>query len=169
MRLNERILEATSAARERAAQIASRAVDQARGRVSAAARRVELAKTSFETLALATQELNAITHRHAARLIDQNTDTIKRVLATGAERLRRASKADGVRELINAQKRLTRDSRSHLRRDAEATWAIVTDAGKEVSGLAVSTYSALKDKAAPKRTRVGKTAGPRRRKVPRAA
>jgi hypothetical protein len=143
MNLTERFFEATAEVRDQANAYAERAVDAARDGVKRAADQVGAVETPIETLAKASHELNAITHRYFERMIEQNVDTLKGALDDGARRMRLVAKADGITGLYSDQVKFADVTTDRLTRDAKATWTILADAGQEISEVALSTYAKL--------------------------
>jgi phasin family protein len=156
MTLTERFFEATAEVRDQAGAYAERAVDAARDSVNLAAQKVGMVETPIDTLAKASLQLNSLTHRYFERMIEQNVDTLKGAIDDGARRLRLISKANDVVGLYNSQAKFTQVSVDRLKRDAKATWAIVTDAGRDVSELAVTSYAQLLRQAPAKATRTAR-------------
>lgn len=73
MNLQERIVEASSELRARAARFTIAALDIARARAVVAAKRVDILKTSLATLSGASRELNQVATRHASRFVRENS------------------------------------------------------------------------------------------------
>jgi hypothetical protein len=72
MNFQEKLIEASSDLRARAATLTNAAFDLARARASVAAKRVGL-KGSFATLTVAGQALNKVAQRHASRFVKENS------------------------------------------------------------------------------------------------
>ena len=73
MNFQERLFEASSELRARAAAFTTAALDVARARADVAAKRVDLLKGSFTTLSVAGRELNKVAQRHASRFVKENS------------------------------------------------------------------------------------------------
>jgi hypothetical protein len=73
MNFQEKVLEATSDLRSRAALLAADALKTARARVGKTAQRVDGLKGSLATLTLASRELNKVARRHAQRFVKENS------------------------------------------------------------------------------------------------
>ena len=73
MNFQERLIEASSDLRARAATLTNSAFDLARERADVAAKRVDGLKVSFATLSVAGRALNKVAQRHAARFVKENS------------------------------------------------------------------------------------------------
>jgi len=73
MNLQEKLFEASSDLRARAAALTTAALDVARSRADVAAKRVDVLKGSFATLSVAGRELNKVAQRHATRFVKENS------------------------------------------------------------------------------------------------
>ncbi len=72
MNFQDRLIEASSDLRTRAAALTTAALDVARSRADVAAKRVGQLKSSFATLSVARRELNKVAQRHASRFVKDN-------------------------------------------------------------------------------------------------
>ncbi|HKZ74679.1 MAG TPA: hypothetical protein VJ011_11475 [Steroidobacteraceae bacterium] len=161
MVISERIFEATAGVRDRATAYAERAVDAARNGAERAAARVEAVETPVQTLADAGRQLNTLAYRYAGRMLDQGVETVHGFIGDGAKRLRLAAHAGNVGNLYREQLEYFPVSRDRIVKDAQATWEIVVDTGRELQSLALTTYARLvrneKPRAARKASRARKT------------
>ena len=73
MNFQEKLIEASSDLRARAATLTNAAFDIARARASVATKRVDGLKGSFATLTVAGQALNKVAQRHASRFVKENS------------------------------------------------------------------------------------------------
>jgi hypothetical protein len=73
MNLQEKLIEASSQLRSRAAALTSAALDVARSRADIAAGRAGVLKESLTTLSVAGRELNKVAQRHATRFVKENS------------------------------------------------------------------------------------------------
>jgi hypothetical protein len=73
MNFQEKLIEASSDLRARAATLTNTAFDLARERADTAARRVDGLKNSFATLTVAGRALNRVAQRHATRFVKENS------------------------------------------------------------------------------------------------
>lgn len=164
MTIPERILDQATA-------YAGRAVDAARNGAQRAAAGFEAVETPVDTLADAGRQLNALSYQYAGRMLDQGVQTVHGFIEDGAQRLRRAAKADDVRSLYQAQLEQLPASRDRIVKDALATWEIVAGTGRELQSLALTTYARLVGKKAmtAKTSKTAKTAKARKSRVRRAA
>ena len=79
MNFQEKLFETSAELRTRAEAIASTALETARLRAEAAAKRVEKLKGSFAILNTAGRELNKVARRHAIRFVQQNSTLASQV------------------------------------------------------------------------------------------
>jgi hypothetical protein len=161
MRISERILEATAGARDQAAVFAARAFEAARAGAERTADRVESVETRVATLADAGRRLNTLAFECTGQMIDQSVHNLKEFIEAGAERLRLAAKATDVQSLYREQLGTLPASRERIVGNARATWDILANTGREVQGLALTTYAQLvrdEKPQAPKAKRARKTA-----------
>jgi phasin family protein len=143
MNISERILEATAEVRDQASAYAERAVDAARESVERVAERVEKVENPIDVVAKAGLKLNDLSHQYVGKMFAQNIDTLKGAMNDGVRRLHLVAKADGVRDLYASQAKFNAVTSDRVRRDAKATWEIISKAGREVSDLALTTYAQL--------------------------
>lgn len=164
MTISERILDQATA-------YAGRAVDAARIGAQRAAASFEAVETPVETLADAGRQLNALSYQYAGRMLDQGVQTVHGFIEDGAQRLRRAAKADDVRSLYQAQLEQLPASRDRIVKDALATWEIVAGTGRGLQSLALTTYARLVGKKAmtARTSKTAKTTKARKSRVRRAA
>ncbi len=127
----------------RARDFSEAAVEAARGSVLGAANRVNVAKQPIRTLAVAGQRLSNVSNRYFEQLFGQQAHTLEGVIEAGAERLKRAAKAESLKDLIKGQRTLGNAGRERLAKDLMATWKIAADTGNEIRDLAVETYAEL--------------------------
>jgi hypothetical protein len=73
MNFQERLIQASSDLRTRAAAFTTAALDVARSRAVLSPRRVEEIKGSLATLSIAGRQLNKVAQRHASRFMKQNS------------------------------------------------------------------------------------------------
>jgi phasin family protein len=143
MTLTDQIHTAREQFQTRARTYRRAAVSAARDSVLNAAHRVAAAKQPVRTLAVAGQKLSHVSSRYFEQLFGQQAHMLEGAIEAGAERLKRAAKAETLRELINDQKDLGTATRERLGADLKATWKIATDTGAELRDLAVETYAEL--------------------------
>jgi hypothetical protein len=154
MRISERLIENTADARERASAYAHRALDMARIGAGRAAGRLQAAEKPVETLADAARQLNTLSHRYVALMVDQGATSVRGLLDEGAQRLRIAADAGDLKSAYREQLERTSASRARIVKSARATFGIVAEAGRELQALALTTYAQLvRPQAATKPTR----------------
>jgi hypothetical protein len=73
MNFQQRLIEASTDLRTRAAAFGTAALDVARSRAGVTARRVDVLKKSLATLSVAGRALNKVAQRHAARFVKENS------------------------------------------------------------------------------------------------
>ena len=79
MNFQEKLFETSAELRHRAQAIATTALERARLRADAAAKRVEKLKGSIAILNTAGRELNKVARRHAIRFVQQNSTLASQV------------------------------------------------------------------------------------------
>jgi hypothetical protein len=82
-----------------------------------------------------------------ARLLEQQTGMVKGMIAEGNERLGLLKKAPNVRSAWTQQMKYFDVTRQRLSRDVRGTYAILADAGRDASELAVSSFQQMTGKA----------------------
>jgi phasin family protein len=143
MKLTELLFEVTADVRDQANAYAERAVEAAREGVTMAATQVEKVESPIDVVAKAGLQLNTMSHEYVERMLEQNVDTLKGALNDGVRRLHLIANAGSFGELYARQVKFNAVSGDRMTRDAKATWEIVTDAGRKVSDLALTTYAQL--------------------------
>ncbi len=143
MNLTERFFEATADVRDRAGTYVERAVEVAREGVNKAAAQVARVESPIDVVATAGLKLNSLSHEYAERMLEQNVETFKGALNDGVRRLRMVADASSVGAMYAEQVKLNAVTADRITRDAKATWNIVSEAGRKVSELALSTYAQL--------------------------
>jgi hypothetical protein len=73
MNFRERLIDASSELRARAASLSAAALDAARARAEVASKRVDVLKGSLATLTVAGRQLNKVAQRHASRFVKENS------------------------------------------------------------------------------------------------
>jgi len=73
MNFQDKLIEASSDLRARAANLTSAALDLARARADVATQRVDVLKDSLATLTVAGRALNKVAQRHASRFVKENS------------------------------------------------------------------------------------------------
>lgn len=142
----------------------SRIADEARGRyreVLAAARqrtaeaagRVAGGKKPVKTLSRFGLRLSAVTHRTANKVWKQQTRMVEHQIDAFASRLKAASQAADLRDLVSTQIRLIPENASTLVGDARDAVSIVTGAGGEVRDILRGTVDELRGRNLPVKKR----------------
>jgi Phasin protein len=170
MTIQERLIEMTAGVRDQAGAYAARATQAARIGVDRAADTVLAAKTPVERLADAGLRLNKLSSQYVEQFVSQQANATQDLLADGAQRLRVLAKAHSLRDAWSDQVELFDLTRARATQSMQRTLEIVSDAGRNVSELAVETYAELlrvpvKARKSPARKTVRKSA----RKPARAA
>jgi phasin family protein len=153
MRIVEQLHLARDAFNARTRGYRQEAAAAARQSVARAASRVLAAKRSVRTLAAAGQRLSSLSNRYFERMLGQQAHMVEGIIDDGAERLKRAAHADGLREMLAEQKSTLAASGQRLRKEARAAWKIAADTSRELRGLATETYDQLVHGAKTPRTR----------------
>ena len=170
MNIQERLFELTANVRDQAGAYAARATHAARDGADRAADTVLAARTPVERLADAGIRLNKLSADCVEQLVTQQASTAQELLADGAQRLRVLAKARSLRDAWSDQVELFDVTRARTTQSLQRTLAIVSDAGRNVSELAVETYAdLLRAPAKAKKPAVRKTAARKARKPARAA
>ncbi len=152
MNLSDRFIETTTDLRQQATAYVARAAQAARASADLAADRVAAANSPLEVLTEATLKLNRLSHDHVARLLTRQATLLRDTLTEGEKRLQRLATAKSLQQAVAGQAEDLNDLGPRIARNARETWAIVADAGRGVSQLAVSTYAELAQAVpAPKR------------------
>ncbi len=170
MNLQERLFEMTANVRDQAGAYAARATHAARDSADRAADKVLAARTPVERLADASLRLNKLSAHCVEQLVSQQAATAQELLADGAQRLRVLAKARSLRDAWSDQVELFDTTRARTTQNLQRTLAIVSDAGRNVSELAVETYAdLLRAPAKPKKPAARKASAAKARKPARAA
>ena len=170
MTIQARLIEMTAGVRDQAGAYAARATHAARDGVDRAADTVLAAKTPVERLADAGLRLNKLSAQYVEQLVSHQATATQDLLADGAQRLRVLAKARSLRDAWSDQVELFDVTRARTTQSLQRTLEIVSNAGRNVSELAVETYAELLRAPAPKhKAAARKAAAPKASKTVRKA
>jgi hypothetical protein len=151
MTIQARLIEMTAGVRDQAGAYAARATHAARDGVDRAADTVLAAKTPVERLADAGLRLNKLSAQYVEQLVSHQATAAQDLLVDGAQRLRVLAKARSLRDAWSDQVELFDVTRARTTQSLQRTLEIVSDAGRNVAGLAVETYAELLRAPVPQR------------------
>jgi phasin family protein len=143
MSLTERLVETTAEVRDQATIYAERAAEAARATADLAASRVAAARAPIDVLTEASLKLNSLSHEHIARLVRRQAAMLKAAVGEGEQRLQRLARAASLPQALAGQAEDLTDIPRRIADNMRQTWAILADAGRDVSQLAGTTLGEL--------------------------
>ncbi len=120
------------------------AVNSARHNTDQAASQLTRRKKPVRTISRLGLKLSGVTHRTANKLWKQQTKLVESQIDAVAGRLKAASAAEDVRDLVQTQVRLFPENTALIAGQAREALGIVKDAGGEIAELVKGTVAELK-------------------------
>jgi hypothetical protein len=170
-RIQDYVIEKSGAFGEQVARFRKESVATAREAALGSADRIKGFKAPVRVVARSGIKLGNVSQTALQGLIELQSDMLSEALADVALRLERASRADGVVDLIRDQIEMLPATRGRLVDDAQRAARILRDAGREARSVATQVFQRVVDRA-DSETRVVRTTARKARagtRKPRAA
>ena len=156
--------------RGQVSKIRETSVESVREAFTGSAESLKALKSPVRMIARSSVKLSAVSQEAVQNLIELQSDVVTSALTDVAVRLERATKADGLIELVREQIELTPATRDRIVEDATRAVTIVRTAGREIRNVAVHAFETLavkaKDEVVKPARRKVKAATKRARKAP---
>jgi phasin family protein len=143
MSIAETVFGNTTDAGERIAAQAARAAGFARAGADRAAGRVAAVYGPVDLITEASLKLSALSHQYTSRLLSRQGAMLKGGLEEVERRLQRLARAGSLRQAVAGQVEDWHGLHARLFGNVRETWAIVAEAGRDVTRLATATYAGL--------------------------
>ena len=141
------VTEKTHALAEQVQKMRKESVETVREAVTGSAEGLKAMKSPVRLFARSGIKVTAVSQTAVQNLIELQSDMITSALTDVALRLERATRADGVVDLVRDQFEMIPATRARLVEDANRAVAIFKDAGREFRAVATHTIEKVRERA----------------------
>jgi hypothetical protein len=143
--IQEFVAEQTSAWQDEMQKIRAQSVETVRETAVGSAETLKSLKSPVRTLARSGVKLTAVSQNAVASLIELQSDMLTSAITAAALRLERASRAEGLVDLVRDQIEMIPASRDRIVEDSKRAVHIFKVAGRDLRGVAVNLYEKVVD------------------------
>jgi hypothetical protein len=143
--IQEFVAEQTSAWQDEMQKIRSQSVETVRETAVGSAETLKSLKSPVRTIARSGVKVTAVSQNAVASLIELQSDMITSAITAAALRLERASRADGLVDLVRDQIEMIPASRDRIVEDGKRAVHIFKVAGRDLRGVAANLYEKVVD------------------------
>jgi hypothetical protein len=143
--IQEFVAEQTSAWQDEMQKIRSQSVETVRETAVGSAETLKSLKSPVRTLARSGVKVTAVSQTAVASLIELQSDMLTSAITAAALRLERASRADGLLDLVRDQIEMIPASRDRIVEDGKRAVHIFKVAGRDLRGVAANLYEKVVD------------------------
>lgn len=134
------VAEQTSALGSQVQKFRKESVESVREVAVDSAEGLKALKSPVRTLARSGIKVTAVSQTAVASLIELQSDMVTSAITDAAHRLERASRADGLIDLVRDQIQMFPSTRERMVEDAQRAAEIFKHAGRDLRGVAVNLY-----------------------------
>jgi len=134
------VAEQTSALGSQVQKFRKESVESVREAAVDSAEGLKALKSPVRTLARSGIKVTAVSQTAVASLIELQSDMVTSAITDAAHRLERASRADGLIDLVRDQIQMFPSTRERMVEDAQRAAEIFKHAGRDLRGVAVNLY-----------------------------
>ena len=135
----------TSAWQDEMQKIRTQSVETVRETAVGSAETLKSLKSPVRTIARSGVKITAVSQNAVASLIELQSDMITSTITAAALRLERASRADGLVDLVRDQIEMIPASRDRIVEDGKRAVQIFKVAGRDLRGVAANLYEKVVD------------------------
>jgi len=143
--IQEFVAEQTSAWQDEMQKIRTQSVESVRETAVGSAETLKSLKSPVRTLARSGVKITAVSQNAVASLIELQSDMVTSAITAAALRLERASRADGLVDLVRDQIEMIPASRDRIVEDGKRAVQIFKVAGRDLRGVAANLYEKVVD------------------------
>ena len=141
------VAEQTSVLQDQVQKIRKESVETVREAAAGSAETLKSFKSPVRTLARSGVKITSVSQTAVASLIELQSDIVTSALNDAALRLERASRADGIVDLVRDQFEMIPATRARIVEDAQRAAQIFKHAGKDLRGVASHLYERVVETA----------------------
>ena len=143
--IQEFVAEQTSAWQDEMQKIRTQSVESVRETAVGSAETLKSLKSPVRTIARSGVKITAVSQNAVASLIELQSDMLTSAITAAALRLERASRADGLVDLVRDQIEMIPASRDRIVEDGKRAVHIFKVAGRDLRGVAANLYEKVVD------------------------
>jgi hypothetical protein len=143
--VQEFVADKTAVLQDQVEKIRTQSVETVRETAVDSAETLKAFKSPVRTLARSGIKVTAVSQNAVASLIELQSDMLTSAITAAALRLERASRADGIIDLVRDQIEMVPASRARIVEDSKRAVQIFRTAGRELRGVAVHLYEKVVD------------------------
>jgi hypothetical protein len=139
------VAEQTSAWQDEMQKLRTQSVETVRETAVGSAETLKSFKSPVRTIARSGVKITAVSQNAVASLIELQSDMLTSAITAAALRLERASRADGLVDLVRDQIEMIPASRDRIVEDGKRAVQIFKVAGRDLRGVAANLYEKVVD------------------------